>query len=60
VTERRIIVEKIRILTSEIRNLERDVLFFTAEDYIEANYIYNKIKEYKNEIKELNKEIKKY
>lgn len=58
--ERRLIVEKIKILTEEIRELEEDTIFLDYDDYIEAQYIIKKLRQYKNEIKELNKEIKKY
>lgn len=58
--ERRLIVEKIKILTEEIRELEKDAIYLDEDNYIEVLYTARKIEEYRNEIKELNKEIKKY
>ena len=58
--DRRLIVEKIKILTAEIKELEDDAIYLTEEDYIEAQWICNRIRDCKEEIKELNKEIKKF
>ena len=60
ISERRLIVEKINILTNEIKSLKFDAQFYTPDDYLEATYTYRRIEELKAEIKQLNQEIKKY
>lgn len=57
---RRLIVEKIKILTEEIEELESSGIYLDEDDYIEAQWTVKRIQNCKNEIKELNKEIKEF
>lgn len=57
---RRLIVEKIKILTEEIEELESSGIYLDEDDYIEAQWTVKRIQNCNKEIKELNKEIKEF